>query len=138
VTVPVVYLDPEPSGLASMLGGIIEGNLRDHPERERLLTRPTVYAFDVPDVEVRVSLRLSPERIQLQEGIVGRPHLVIRTESDVLLGLSIVSLRFGFPDPATESGRAVVSDLLRGRLRIEGLIRHPLRLARLNKLLSVE
>jgi hypothetical protein len=31
-----------------------------------------------------------------------------------------------------------VSDLIRGRLRIQGLIRHPLRLARLNKLLSVE
>jgi hypothetical protein len=136
--VPVVYLDPEPSGLASMLGGIIEGNLRDHPERERLLAQPTVYGFDVPDVEIRVSLRLSPERVQLKEGIVGRPQVVIRAESDVVLGLSIVPLRLGFPDPATESGRTVVSDLIRGRLRIQGLIRHPLRLARLNKLLSVE
>ncbi len=138
MTVPVVYLDPEPPGLASMLGGIIEGNLRDHPDRERLLTPTAVYAFDVPDVQVRVSLRLTAERVQLKEGIVGHPHVVIRTDSDNLLGLSIVPLRFGLPDPATEAGRAVMGDLLRRRLRIKGLVRHPLRLARLNKLLSVE
>jgi hypothetical protein len=34
-------------------------------------------------------------------------------------------------------GRAVVRDLLVRRLRIRGLLRHPLRLARLTKLLSV-
>lgn len=138
MTAAVEYLDPEPSGLASMLGGIIEGNLRDHPDRERLLSPTTVYAFDVPDVEVRVSLRVSAERVQLKEGIVGRPHIVIRTDSELLLGLSTVPLRFGLPDLATSAGREVISDLFRRRLRIRGLLWHPLRLARLNKLLSVE
>jgi hypothetical protein len=138
VTASVTYLDPEPAGLASMLGGIIEGNLREHPERERLLSPTAVYAFDVPDVGVQVSLRLSDGRVQVKEGIVGRPHVLIRTESDILLGLSTVPLRFGLPDVATSEGRAVMGHLLRRRLRISGLLRHPLRLARLNKLLSVE
>jgi hypothetical protein len=137
VTVPVVYLDPEPAGLASMLGGIIEGNLRDHPERERLLATTTVYGFDVPDVDVYVSLRVSSGKVQVKGGMVARTHVVIRAESDTLLGLSTVPLRFGLPDVATEAGRSVVGDLVARRLRIRGLIRHPVRLARLNKLLSV-
>jgi hypothetical protein len=137
VTVPVVYLDPEPAGLASMLGGIIEGNLREHPERERLLATTTVYGFDVPDVGVHVSLRVSVGKVQVKEGIASRPHVVVRAESDTLLGLSTVPLRLGLPDVATEAGRAVVRDLVARRLRIRGLIRHPIRLARLNKLLSV-
>jgi hypothetical protein len=138
VTVPVVYLDSEPSGLAAMLGGIIEGNLLHHPERERLLAPTTVYAFDVPDVEVQVSLRLTPERVQVKGGIVGRPHLIVRAESEALLGLSTVPMRFGMPDPLTKDGRAVVGDLLGRRVRIKGMLGHPLRTARWNKLLSVE
>jgi hypothetical protein len=48
-----------------------------------------------------------------------------------------VPLRFGVPDVARPAGRAVVGDLLAGRLRIRRLSLHPLRLARVTKLLSV-
>jgi hypothetical protein len=53
------------------------------------------------------------------------------------MGLSAVPLRFGLPDPATTEGRAVTGKLFRRELRIRGLLRHPGKLARLNRLLSV-
>ncbi len=58
-------------------------------------------------------------------------------DSGRLLDLTTAPLRFGLPDVMTSEGRAVVRDLLVRRLRIGGLLRHPLRLARLTQLLSV-
>jgi hypothetical protein len=37
----------------------------------------------------------------------------------------------------TKEGRAVTASLAKGRIKVRGMARHPGRLARLNKLLSV-
>jgi len=137
VTVRVEYLDPEPTGLTAMVGGIIEGNLRDHPDRARLLVTNTVVGIRVPDVGAEVSLRLQPDRVQVRSGLTGRPEVLVQADSDTLLGLSSVPLRFGLPDVGTKEGRAVLGKFLRRDLRIRGVLRHPRKLARLNKLLSV-
>ena len=120
-----------------MLGGIIEANLEQHPDRERLLSPPAVIGIRVPDVPAAVSIRLAPERVQLRSGLVGRPDLLIQADSDILLGLSTVPLRWGLPDVRAAEGREVVGHLARRRLRIKGMVHHPKALARLNKLLSV-
>ena len=137
MSVPVEYLDPEPAGLSAMLGGILEGNLKDHPERARLLSPPMVASIRVPDVETVVSLRFTPERIQVRSGPVSRADVVVQADSELLMSLSTVPLRFGLPDLGTEDGRYVIGQLLRRKLRIKGVFRHPGKLARLNKLLSV-
>jgi hypothetical protein len=36
VSATVEYVDEEPNGLAAILGGLIEANLAQHPEREAL------------------------------------------------------------------------------------------------------
>jgi hypothetical protein len=136
VSVSVEYLDPEPAGLAAMLGGIIEGNLEAHPERARLLSH-SVVTIRVPDAETDVSMRFAPGRVQVRNGLVGRADVVIRADSEMLMGLSSVPLRFGMPDLGTAAGRHVVGQILRRKLKIKGMLRHPGKLARLNKLLSV-
>jgi hypothetical protein len=137
VTVDVVYLDAEPNGLASMMGALIEGNLAAHPERESLLRRRATYAISAPDVGVAVSIRLEPTRVLVRNGVVRRLDVLVETDSETLLGLSSVPLRFGLPDAGTPEGRAVNRKLLTRNLRVKGLLRHPAKLARLNKLLSV-
>jgi hypothetical protein len=137
VTAKVEYPDPEPNGLAAMIGGLIEANLVAHPERERLLTRRAAYAIVAPDAGVQVSIRLTPGLVIVRNGIVGRPNLVITTESENLIGLSSVPLRFGLPDLMTKEGREVNRKLVKGELKVKGLLLHPGKLARLNKLLSV-
>src|SRR4029079_4936412 len=99
VTVPVIYESPEPNGLAAMLGGIIEGNLRTHPERERLVTegKPATFSISAPDVDVAVSIRFSPGGVQVRNGVVGRPDVRIESDSETLVGLSAAPLRFGLP-----------------------------------------
>ncbi len=53
------------------------------------------------------------------------------------MGLSSMPLKFGLPDVMTKEGREVNRKLMKGQLKVRGLLRHPAKLARLNKLLSV-
>ena len=90
-----------------------------------------------PDAAVSVSIRLAPHEVTVRNGLSGRPDVAIETGSENLIGLSSVPLRFGLPDLTKKEGRAVNRKLLSGELKVRGLFRHPRKLARLNKLLSV-
>jgi hypothetical protein len=133
--VTVDYADADPSGLASMIGGLIEQNLERDPSRARLL-RPAVASIAAPDAGVSVTLRLHPERVLVADG-AGKAHLRISASSAKLLELTAAPLRLGFPDALSRQGRAVLRDVLSGRVRIGGMLAHPVRLARLTMLLSV-
>lgn len=137
MSVVVKYLDAEPGGLALMMGGLIEGNLVAHPERESLLAGTATYSIRATDVGVEVSIRLAPGTVLVRNGVVSRPDILVETDSDTLMSLSSVPLKLGLPDAMTKEGREVNRKLLRKQLRVKGLLRHPGKLARLNKLLSV-
>jgi hypothetical protein len=135
--VAVEYPDPEPNGLAAMLGALIEGNVAAHPELAELLSRPATYAIVAPDVDVAVSIRLAGGKVTVRNGVIGRPDVKVTTDSETLMGLSSVPLRFGLPDVMTKAGREVNRKLLGGKVKVKGLLLHPVKLRRLNKLLSV-
>jgi hypothetical protein len=134
--VNVTVVSPEPSGLASMVADLIEQNLARDPARRALLL-PTVAVLDAPDADVTVFLRIRRDGVRVGDGDVPDAHVRIRLDSGRLLDLTTAPLRFGLPDALSPEGRAIVRDLLLRRIRIRGLLRHPLRLARLTKLLSV-
>lgn len=119
-----------------MLGGVIEANLSAHPERRKLLL-PGVVAIVAPDAGVAVTLRLAPGHVTVADGVLGRPDLVIRTDSETLTDLTSVPLRLGLPDVLTPEGRGVLARMRTGRLRIRGMVRHAGLLSRLSRLLSV-
>jgi len=134
----VVYADKEPNGLAAMVGGLIEANLRQHPDRRSLL-RPAVVELAASDAGVSVRIALSPNRVLVSNGPSrpGRPRVRVRADSESLLRLSSAPLRFGLPDPFSRDGRRVLSKVVRREIRISGLIAHPLTVARFSRLLSV-
>jgi hypothetical protein len=136
VTARVEYADDEPNGLAAMIGGLIEGNLKDHPERERLL-RPAVVGIVADDAGVGITLRIAPGRVVVANGVIGDPTVIVRADSGTLTELTSAPLRFGFPDALTAEGRAVTRKLASGDLKVKGLSRHPGTVRRLNRLLSV-
>jgi hypothetical protein len=134
----VVYADQEPNGLAAMVGGLIEANLRQHPDRRSLL-RPAVVVLAASDAGVSVRIALSPNRVAVSNGPSrpGRPQVRVRADAESLLLLSSAPLRFGMPDPFSRDGRRVLSKIVRREIRISGLIAHPLTVARFSRLLSV-
>lgn len=131
------FADEEPNGLAFMIGGLIEANLVHDPDRAVLL-RSSVIGLSAVDAEVSVTVRLGRERASIANGEPNpRAHLFIRASSADLIRLSAIPLRLGLPDPLAREGRAVLRDILRGRIRVRGMLRHPVRLARVSRLLSV-
>jgi hypothetical protein len=131
----VIYADAVPTGLASMLGGLIEQNLARDPGRRRLL-RSAVYTIEAPDAGVAVTLHVDPTGVRVAEGPDPTASVRVRADSARLLSIAGVPLRFGFPDALTGPGRSVLADILRGKVRIGGLVRHPMLVSRLTLLLS--
>jgi hypothetical protein len=134
--VTVVYGTDEPSGLASMVGGLIDQNLEREPTRLRLL-RSSTATITVPDAGVAITVRVGPGEVEVRDGADPDAQVAITADSDRLLALTSAPLRFGLPDVLDPRGRAVLGDLLSRRVRIRGLLTHPRRLARLSSLLSV-
>jgi len=132
----VEYADAEPNGLAEMLGGLIQANLQQHPERESLL-RPAVIGIMAPDAGVSISVLIAPEKVTIRNGEPPRAQLRVTADSTTLIELSSVPLRFGLPDSMTKQGREVNGKLFKGELKVRGMLAHLGALSRFNKLLSV-
>jgi hypothetical protein len=133
--VTVTYLDDDPSGLPQMLGELIEQNLVRRPERRRLLKRSTV-VIEAVDAEVAATLRISPAGVVISWGEVPRPDITVRADGRALLDLLAVRQRFGFADPLSRDGRAILWDTVRGEISVRPLIRRMPALRRLTMLLS--
>ena len=134
-TAIVVYAGRSPSGLASILGGLIEQNLARDPGRHRLL-KPAVFSVEAPDAQVSVTLHVSMDGVRVAEGANRTARVRVRADSSRLLSIAGAPLRLGFPDILSPQGRAVLADILRGRVKIFGLVRHPVLVSRLTLLLS--
>ena len=124
------------SGLAEILGDLIQQNLTRDPERSRLLRRAVVSIVAI-DAEVGVTLHIGPGRVSIVDGVDDAAQIGITATSADLLALTDVPLRLGLPDPLRREGRRVLGDVLARRVRIRGMMSHPRRLARLTMLLSV-
>ncbi len=137
MSVSVAVVDAEPSGLAEMLADLLEANLAGRRDLARLI-RPGVVELRAIDAEVTVTVRTRPGSIEIANGRAGRrADLRIHASSHDLLALSAAPLRLGFPDPFRREGRAVLGGVVGGRVRISGMLRHPVLLSRFARLLSV-
>ena len=136
MTVEVVLDDAGPSGLAAILGGLIEQNLAREPSRARLL-RPAVVSIAAIDAEVGITLHIERDRVAIVDGLDDAAQNTITAASADLLTMTDVPLRLGLPDAFRAEGRAVLRDIASRRVLIHGMISHPRRLARLTMLLSV-
>jgi hypothetical protein len=132
----VTLEDPHPSGLAELIAGLLEQQLAREPARAALL-RPSTVVLAVPDAAVSVTVRTTPGEVRVSDGAAADAHLRIVASADRVLALAAAPLRAGMPDPLHRLGRAVWADVLTGRVRVHGLLRHPRRLARFTSLLSV-
>jgi hypothetical protein len=138
VTDRVVTVDgAEPSGLATMLATLIEQNVERDPARRALLDRAGVVSIEATDAEVAVTLRLGGGHVVVADGVDPAASVRIRTDSTRLLALASAPRRWGMPDVFRSEGRGVVLDLLRGDLRIRGLVSHQRLIARVTGLLAV-
>jgi hypothetical protein len=147
--VTVRFADAEPNGLADLVGRLIETNLETEPDRRRLL-RDTIVLLQASDAAIEATVMLSSAGVDVANGpAIGpargpakapggrRPHLVIAADAYDLIELASAPLRFGFPDVMDPQGRSVIRRIATRRVRVSGMLRHPIRLSRFTRLLSV-
>jgi hypothetical protein len=126
--------DPEGTGLAELVIGLLQQNLERDPSRRRLLRGGTV-VIAATDAEAAVRVELVPQL----PWTVGWPLVApveVLAPSVALMALAAVPLRFGMPDVFTRDGRRIAGGILRRRIRVRGLLRHPATVRRLTMLLS--
>lgn len=132
----LVVVAPDAEGLALMLAELIKGNLEREPERARLLTEPGKVNITVEDAEVEVGLLFTGAALSIGSALPD-PDLWFRCDSDVLMALTNVPLRFGMPDQLTKPGRQVSQWLMNGTLKVKGIPRHLGLMIRLQRLFTV-
>lgn len=121
-----------------VLSELLETNVKQNPHKMKTFkSLYGVVAIDLKDIEAAVTLVFSGGKARIEQGIVGKPDIVIRTDSDKVIGLNSISIKFGLPYYFDEAGMTVIKQILSGELKIEGMLLHPVILTRLTKIMSV-
>ena len=129
----------EDGGMAVMIADIIKGNLEEKPRREKDFNalKGNIYMC-AQDAEVDMTLVFNKGNLSVHDGKVGKPKISIITDSSTMLDLANISIRFGLPYYLDSTGIGVISKLVTRKLKIKGLISHPVKLTRFTKLMSVK
>lgn len=125
-------------GLPVMIAGIITGNLDAKPERQNDFNalNGNIY-MRAHDADVDMTMVFEKGRLSVHSGRVGNPKISICTDSETLLDLANINIKFGLPHYFDNVGLAVLKKLFLTReLEIKGLFAHPIMLTRFTKLMS--
>ncbi|HZK73040.1 MAG TPA: hypothetical protein VFD88_03465 [Clostridia bacterium] len=136
----VDYADKEPSAFASMLGGLIEANVESRPEKQgdfsSLIARVGIW---VTDIDEGVTLDFKGGKLTVHNGLKPRRTITIRTDAETVMSLSNLKIGLlGMPIYYDEVGRGVAAKLLRGKLKIDGLLPNVMTLNSVTRIFSVQ
>lgn len=133
----VRFVDAEPNGLADLVGRLIQTNLELDPGRRTLL-RDTVVELSASDAELQATIRLAADGVSVSNGPANpRSHLKVVADAYDLVELAGAPLLFGLPSLFHPQGRSVLRRIATRHVRASGMFRHPIRLSRFTRLLSV-
>jgi hypothetical protein len=131
------------NGLARMIAGLVEENLAAHPWKRddvRALD-PLAVGIVAADADTRLTMVFDGGKLTIYDGLHPACDVRVTAGAERVARLAhLPVLHVGparVPNPLGEAGRRLVGDLVCGRVRVKGMWAHPLKLARLLRLLSV-
>ena len=136
----VDYADKEPSAFASMLGGLIEANVKSRPEKASdfasLVAKVGIW---VTDIDEGVTLDFKGGRLTVHNGLTPQRKKTIRADAETVMSLSNLKIGlFGLPVYYDEVGRGISGKLLRGKLKIDGMLPNVITLNAVTRIFSVQ
>lgn len=136
---PVDYADDEPSAFASMLGGLIEANVSGSAQKKKDFdSLGAKVGIFVTDIDEGVTLDFQRGTLVVHNGLTPSRDLTIRAEAETVMNLSNLKIGlFGMPVYYDEVGRGVAMKLMRGKLRIDGLMGNLATLNTVTRIFSV-
>ncbi len=144
--------DTPDAGLAAMLADLIRQNMARDPRKEADFSKlGSTVAITAPDAEVSIILAFKRGALVVADGgpesagstpeASGRDHqqpdIRITADAKTVLDLAMIRISGGVPMVLGADGRRVLKKLFTRDLRIIGLLRHPIQLVRLTRLISV-
>jgi hypothetical protein len=123
-----------------MLGGLIQANVESRPEKQpdfaNLVARVGIW---VTDIDEGVTLDFKGGKLTVHNGLKPRSTLVIRADAETVMSLSNLKIGLlGLPVYYDEVGRGVAGKLVRGKLKIDGLLPNILTLNAVTRIFSVQ
>jgi hypothetical protein len=121
-----------------IISELLESNLKQRPDKLKSFRK--LYGkvgIELTDIEACVTIVFEGGSARIEEGIADKADLVIRTDSDKVIGLNSITIKFGLPYYFDEAGLTVLKQLGNGELKIDGMFAHPIKLTRLTKIMSV-
>ncbi len=138
---PKINMGPgvEEIPISDILARIIQQNLEQRPEKLKGFNAMNVgVGMVMRDYDIKMTLRFEKGELTLYKGLEGNPEIVVDAlDSDILLEMPNIKIRFGVPYPFDKLGMSVFKKLINREIRIKGLLSHPVASLRLIKVLSV-
>jgi hypothetical protein len=137
---PVIVLDDgaKDVGLAVMLSDLISQNLEQNPEKIKGFNSLNAnVAIEAQDIQILIGLEFKGGKLTISKNASFKPDLHIITDSETILALCLLKVKFGLPYFFDANGFVVLKKLLNRDLVIKGLLSHFSALVKLTKLFSV-
>jgi hypothetical protein len=136
----VEYIDgDDATAFATMLGGLIEANVAGRPEkRQDFDSLKARVGIRVDDIDESVTLDFRGGTLKVSNGLKRDRKITIRTDADTVMMLSNLAIGpFGLPLYFDTVGRGIVSKLLTGGLKIDGMLTNIPTLNQVTRVFSV-
>jgi hypothetical protein len=123
--------------LAGMLADMLRANL-EKPEKLKVFNTLKSRVFlNAKDAEASITLDFDRGKLTVYGGEEGRPDISIITDAQTLLELANINIKMGMPYYFDETGMGIVKKLLKGDLKIKGMITHLGALTKVTKVMSL-
>ena len=137
----MVTVDQEANGVTGILGSLLDENFTNFPDRRRIArrVRKPVAVYSV-DTDESTTVTFGDARASLDNGIVGKPTVTVKATVEQILAVSELKMKAGGLVPVgffTKRGLGVLGQIVRHRLVVKGLIKHPLTSLRFIALVSI-
>lgn len=96
-----------------------------------------IAAIDLPDIEAAISLHFNRGSLIIESGVSPDAAVIVRTSSDNVMDLNALNIRWGLPYYFDDAGRKVLAMIFSGKIKIKGLLTHPILLTRFTIIMSV-
>jgi len=134
----IVINNAEEIPFSSILASLLQENLDAKPHKKKVFDNLIgVVAIEIADLEQTLYLNFLGGQLVLEKSIEKKPHLTVKAESEIIMGLNFINIKFGLPYYFDKAGRTVIKQLLSGEIKILGMFRHLSMLTKLTKVLSV-
>jgi hypothetical protein len=122
----------------NILADLLKTNLMQKPHKMKTFNNLRgVVAIEVTDIETTAYLIFSGGKVSIEKDTEEKSHIIITTDSEKIMGLNFISIKFGLPYYFDKAGMTVIKQLMSGQIKIKGILLHPIILTRLTKVMSV-